>query len=29
MHVVLKHLEGRRLTATNKSIAVEDLGNIE
>ncbi len=29
MHVVMKHLEGRRLTASNKSIAVEDLGNIE
>lgn len=28
-HVVRKHLEGRRLTASNKSIAVEDLGNVK
>ena len=29
MHVVMKHLKGRRLTAANKGIAVEDLGNVE
>ena len=29
MHVVMEHLEGRRLTASNKSIAVEDLGNVK
>ncbi|KAA6419026.1 MAG: hypothetical protein FRX49_10989 [Trebouxia sp. A1-2] len=29
MHVVVKRQEGGRLTASNKGIAVQDLGNVE